>query len=67
MYKDETGHTGNFFVTNLIVVLVYNEEIMVEEGKGKWVRIINTLYVHIWVATCLKKEARQVNQKLFEF
>ena len=43
MYKDETGHTGNFLVTNLIVVLVYNEEIMVEKGKGKWVRIINII------------------------
>ena len=23
-----------------------------DKGKGKWVRIINTLYVHIRVATC---------------
>ena len=27
-----------------------------EKGKGKWVRIIIfTLYVHIWVATCLNE------------
>ena len=26
-----------------------------EKGKGKWVRIINILYVHIRVATCLNE------------
>ena len=44
-----------------------------EKGKGKWIRIIICIivcaYTCIWVTTCLnaKKEARQVNQKLFEF
>ena len=62
MYMDETGHISKFFVANLIV---YNWEIRVEKGIGKWVRIINIIYMCIYiytrVATSLKKEARQVN------
>ena len=34
------------------------------EGKGKWVRII---CAYSGCCLCLKKEARQVNQKFFEF
>ena len=34
-----------------------------EKGKGKWVRILYIMPVRMK----LKKEARQVNQKFFEF
>ena len=47
-YITEGQYVACILVTNLMVVLQWVE-------KGKCVR---TLYVRIWVATCLKKEAR---------
>ena len=42
-----------------------------KKGKRKWVRIINIyiyMYMHIILSLVYtKKEARQVNQKFFEF
>ena len=42
-----------------------------EKGKGKWARIIIMHYMCIFwllpVSMKLKEEARQVNQKFFEF
>ena len=56
MYMDETSHISNFLVTNLY----YNGEIRVEKGKGKWIRIINIIIVHILVATCLNETKKGV-------
>ena len=58
VYMDKTGHINYF-----------NGEIRVENGKRKWVRIINiyTQLVFIHVSIKLKKEARQVNRKFFKF
>ena len=65
MYMDETGHSSNFVVTK-----PHSNTTM---GKQGWRRGSgNYTYVHIHVHSGyylseLKKEARQVNQKFFEF
>ena len=68
MYKDETNHISNFLVRNLIVVLQWGNKGGEGEGEvGK--NIIHYMYIFrllpVWMK--LKKEAKQVNQKLFAF
>ena len=67
MYMDETGHISNF-VVKLIVILQWGNK--GGEGEGEVEIIHMCIYMYTRVTTCLneiKKEARQVNQKFFEF